>query len=152
MWEVLWCLQWDKSIVESYHIGGVSFTFFRPTNKTKNCLATKQVAAAKILEEMSTAKTSELHKEIAQLKEGNERLRSFNMKLQEELLNCLSEARRLHFCYLPKVQKHNLIIRVKASNNQLKFMQIVASSTAKLCLQGKYFAILSVDAQLWTVC
>lgn len=97
------------------HNGGVSFfTFFRPKNKKKNRLVARQVAAAKILEEMSTEKTSELHNEIAELKEENRRLRSFNMKLQEELLNCLSEARRLHLCYLPKVQKQNLKIRVKA--------------------------------------
>ncbi|KAH7985795.1 hypothetical protein HPB49_026264 [Dermacentor silvarum] len=59
----------------------------------KNRLVAKQVAASKILEEMSTEKTSELHNEISELKEENRRLRCFNMKLQEELLNCLSEAR-----------------------------------------------------------
>ncbi|KAL3188891.1 hypothetical protein MRX96_003047 [Rhipicephalus microplus] len=42
---------------------------------------------------MTEEQPSELRKELALLKEENEKRRSFNMKLQEELLHHLSEAR-----------------------------------------------------------
>ncbi|KAL1422139.1 hypothetical protein MTO96_022442 [Rhipicephalus appendiculatus] len=59
----------------------------------KNRQVAKQIASKQILEEMTVETTSDLRKELAGLKEENRKLRSFNMKLQEELLHHLSEAR-----------------------------------------------------------
>ncbi|XP_075732845.1 uncharacterized protein LOC142775365 [Rhipicephalus microplus] len=89
----LYSIYWDGDSRSAGAYYNAEFLHMTGPETTKNRQVAKQKVSRQILQDMTEKQASELCKELALLKEQNRKLRSFIMKLQEELLHHLSEAR-----------------------------------------------------------